>query len=154
MHIKINLLVNRVIQTLLIFLFIVNAALALFGPFFAVFITSSVIGATLKTVGFATALYAITRSIIQIPLARKIDKKIGEHDDFYVMLFGSSIACFYALGLYFVHFAWQLYILSLMSGVGDACLMAAFYGIFARHIDKGSEGFEWSLLSVWCATLS
>lgn len=147
-------LVNRVVQILLIFLFIVNVSDGLFTPLLAVFITGSIIGATLKTVGFAVALYAIVKSLIQIPLARRIDKRVGERDDFYAMMTGAVVSTAYTFGFIFISTQWHLYALSAIGGLGGAALMAAYYGIFARHVDKGSEGFEWSLFSVGGLTIS
>jgi len=154
MKINIQLSVNRAIQILLLFLFIVNVSQGLFFPLLAVFITGSVIGATLKTVGFAAAAYAIAKSLVQIPLARIIDNQKGERDDFYVMIVGALIGIIYTFGYLFISLPWHLYLLSVIGGIGGACLMAAYYGIFARHVDKGSEGFEWSLFSVGGLTLS
>lgn len=149
-----QLLVNRSIQILLLFLFVVNVSEGLFAPLFAVFITEFIFGATLTTVGFAVAFYAIAKSVVQVPLARRIDRQVGEKDDFYVMMIGAVIGIVYAFTLIFITLPWHLYLLSMISGIGGACLMAAYYGIFARHVDKGHEGFEWSLFSVGGLTIS
>jgi len=146
--------ISRSIKILLLFLFIVNLSEGLFSPLFAIFITDFIIGATLKTVGFAMAFYAVTKSIIQVPIARMIDRRKGEKDDFYVMMIGAVLGIIYTFGLIFIKLPWHLYSLAILQGIGGACLMAAYYGIFARHVDKGSEGFEWSLFSVGGLTMS
>lgn len=154
MTINKQLNLNRTVQILLLFLFVVNVSGGLFSPILAVFVTNFIFGATLKTVGFAVALYAITKSIIQVPLARRLDKKIGEKDDFYVMLIGAVISAVYVFGFIFIKSSLHLYILSIIGGAGAAFLLAAYYGIFARHVDKGLEGFEWSLYSSFGLTIS
>lgn len=154
MRIHIDIKVNKAIQVMLLYLFFVVLSTALFGPIFAVFITKSIVGATLKTVGFAVALYGIAKSILQIPLARYLDSHKGEKDDFYALITGASIAVIYPFCLIFVSQSWHLYMLEILVGFGDAFLMAAYYSLFARHIDKGSEGFEWSLFSVGGLTIS
>ena len=146
--------INKAIQILLYFLFIANASASLWAPFIGVFIVRSIVGGTLATAGFAIAIYSITKSVIQIPLARIIDRQKGEKDDFYVMMAGSVLGVMFIFGLLFVKYAWQLYLLEIVSGAADACLMAAYYGIFSRHVDKGSEGYEWSLFSVFGLTIS
>jgi len=151
---NIQVTLNRAIQILLAFLFIVNVGEGLFSPFLAVFIVGFVSGATLKTAGFAVAIYAIAKSVVQIPLARRLDKQVGERDDFYVMITGAMLSILYAFGFIFIKLQWHLYLLSIIGGIGGAFLMAAYYGIFARHVDKGAEGFEWSLFSVGGLTLS
>lgn len=154
MRIKINITVNRAVQILLLYLFFVVTSMALFVPIFAVFVTDFVGGATLKTVGFALGLYAIAKSILQVPLARFLDKHSGEHDDFYALVAGAIIAVIYPFALLGVSKVWHLYVLETFVGFGDAALMAAYYSLFARHVDKGAEGFEWSLFSVGGLTIS
>lgn len=153
-HKPFSLSVNRIIQILLLFLFVLNLGSALFGPIFGIFATQGIQGATLKTVGFAVGILAIVKSIIQIPLAKKIDKNLEERDDFYLMFFGGLIASFYAFTLTIISQIWQLYLLQVLAGVGDACIMAAYYALFSRHTDKGKEAFEWTLFSVWGLTIS
>ena len=146
--------VNKVIRFLLIFLFVVNMSEGLFGPLLAVFITENIVGASLTTVGFAIAIYSIVKSIIQLPLAKRIDSKIGEKDDFHIMLIGAIIGIIYTFGYLFIKTPLHFYILAAFGGVGGACLMAAYYGIFSHHIDKKNQGFEWSLFSVGGLTIS
>jgi len=154
MKFKLALTVNRAIQLLISFLFITNIGEGFFAPVFAVYVTRELTGASVQTVGFAIALYAVVKSVVQIPLARWLDRRVGEDDDFYVILIGSGISTIYSLGLIFITHDWHLYILAAMNGVGGACLMAAYYAVFSHHIDKDSEGFEWSLMSVWGLTIS
>ena len=92
MRIRINITVNRAVQILLDYLFFVVMSISLFAPIFAVFVNDFIVGATLKTVGFAVAFYAISKSIVQIPLARFLDRKKGELDDFYVLISGAAVA--------------------------------------------------------------
>lgn len=146
--------INRIIQVLLLFLFVLNVSEALFSPLFAVFITSSILGATLKTVGFAVAIYAITKSIVQVPLAKSIDRKMGERDDFYLMFLGGIVVSLQAFFLIGVTKPWQLYLLQVFGGIGGASIMAAYYALFSRHTDRGKEAFEWSLFSVGGLTIS
>lgn len=146
--------VNNAVRILLAYLFIVNASEGLFLPIIAVFITNTIAGATLATVGFSVVFYAVAKSVVQVPLASFIDKKKGEKDDFFVLFLGAIIGIFYAFGFLLIKESWHLFLLEAWGGVGAAFLMAAYYGIFARHVDKGNEGFEWSLFSVGALTVS
>lgn len=97
MHIRINITVNWAVQILLLYLFAINVAGGLFGPLYAVFVVESIIGASLSTVGFALGLAALAKSIVQIPLARFLDKHLGEKDDFYALIVGAAISVAYPL---------------------------------------------------------
>lgn len=127
---------------------------ALFSPIFAIFIKDFIVGATLKTMGFAVAIYALTKAIFQIPLAKKIDKYDGERDDFFALAAGAVIGIIFPFSMLAINHVWQLYLFEALAGIGDASLMAAYYGIFAKHTDKGSESFEWSLFSALGITVS
>ncbi len=154
MRIKINITVNRAVQIMLLYLAVSVAADSLLAPLFAVFVTGYIAGATLKTVGFALAIYAISKSILQIPLARFLDKHSGERDDFYALIAGAALIAIYPFLLLTISKTTHLYLLEILAGFGAAFLMAAYYSLFARHVDKGSEGFEWSLFSVGGLTMS
>ena len=154
MRIKIKITVNRAVQILLFYLFSVVVAESLFTPIFSVFILENIAGAALRTAGFALAIYAVAKSIVQVPLARFLDKHNGERDDFYALLIGAFIGIIYPFLLATVSKVWHLYLLEILGGVGTAFLMAAYYSLFARHVDKGAEGFEWSLFSVGGLTMS
>ncbi|MEK7642875.1 MAG: MFS transporter [Patescibacteria group bacterium] len=151
-HLSIH--VNKVIKLLLVILFIANVSFSLFGPLFAIFIGKFIMGATLATVGFAIAVEAVAKSVVQIPIARYLDLEKGEKDDFYAMLGGSILGTLYPIALPFVSTTMELYLLQIMSGVGGALLMAAYYSVFSHHLDQGRDAFEWSLLSVVGLTLS
>jgi MFS family permease len=146
--------VNKAIQILLGYLFLANGGASLFAPVMAIFIMGNIQGANIATAGFAIAIYSIVKSIVQIPTAKRIDQKKGEKDDFYVMMTGALCGTLFIFSLIFISEVWQLYILEILSGIADGLLMAAYYGIFSRHVDVDSQGFEWSLFSVWGLTIS
>jgi|SRR3989344_919133 len=146
--------INRTIQLLLLFLFLFNAAATFYMPILAVFITASIANARLSTVGIALAIYAIVKSVFQLPLAKWLDRRPGEKSDFLMLLTGSVLATLYAFGYLFISTVPHLYVLQIMSGIADACIFAAYYAIFSHHIDKESQGFEWSLFSVGGLTVS
>lgn len=146
--------INKTIQILLGLLFIINVGASLYMPIFSVFVTEHIVEASLSVAGLSVALYAIVKSIIQVPLARSLDLHIGEEDDFWLLIAGVSIGIIYTFSFVMISEVWQLFAVQIISGMGDACLMAAYYAIFSHHIDKHSEGFEWSLLSVGGLTVS
>jgi len=146
--------VNKSIKYLLFFLFIINSAAALWGPLFSVFIIRNVAGATLAIIGITSALYSITKSILQIPIARYLDSRTGEKDDFFVLFTGILVASVCSFALLFVAQIWQLGGVQILWGVADAFTMAAYFAIFSHHIDQRSAAFEWSLYSVGGITVS
>lgn len=139
--------INQVILLIIISDFVLIAAFAFISPIFAVFVTQQIKNGTVAVVGFALTIYWVTKSILQLFVARYIDRNHGETDDFYFMIAGGFLNALTVSLYYFVTEVWQVYGLHLLYGISDAMLVPPFYAIFTRHIDKGQEGFEWSLYS-------
>lgn len=138
--------VNQVILIIIFAQFIFTMAANLNVPFFAIFVLKD-IGAAAAAVGFASAVYWAVKSILQLPIARWIDKNHGEIDDYYSLLIGIAIT---TLGIFLFSFAtklWHIFAIQLLIALGDAFSVPPLYAIFTRHIDANSEGFEWSLQS-------
>lgn len=137
---------NQVILVIIFALFITTVAANLTVPIFAIFILQD-IGAAAAAVGFASAIYWAVKSVLQLPIARWIDKNHGEIDDYYSLLIGLAITTGSVFLFYFATQLWHVFLIQFLIAVGDAFAVPPLYAIFTRHIDKGSEGFEWTLQS-------
>ncbi len=137
---------NQVILIIIFTDFMITTAAGLVIPVMALFVVG-IPGATISTVGFAISLYWIVKSILQIPIARWLDRNYGEIDDYYAMLIGISIVTVGAFLYYFATAVWHIYALQVLIALGDSFATPPFYAIFTRHIDKNNEGFEWALRS-------
>lgn len=124
-----------------------TVAFGLLAPFFAVFVTQQIIGGSVAVVGFAITIYWTVKSILQLIVARYIDRNHGEIDDFYFFLAGGLLNSIVISLYYIATTALHVYLLHFFMAIADAMLVPPFYAIFTRHIDKGKEGFEWSLYS-------
>lgn len=138
---------NPVILVIVMAYFVLTAAAGFLLPIYAVFITTQIAGATVASVGFAITIYWITKSVIQLFIARVIDRNRGEIDDFYFMIAGGMLNALFVSLYYFATAITHVYVLQLLIGAADAMIIPPFYAIFTRHIDTGKEAFEWSLFS-------
>ena len=138
---------NIIIQTLIFASFIFEAGFGLFSPVLAVFITQQISGGDIATVGYASAVYWILKSILQVPIGRALDKKEGEYDDFWALFAGHFLMGFVALLYVFVRTPVHLYLVQALLAFGGALVVPSWYGMFLRHVDKKREGFEWSINS-------
>lgn len=154
MKIASNPKINKAIKTLLLFIFIFNVAAGLYMPIIAIYLNQNILGVTLTAIGTSIAIYSIVKSIFQILIAKKLDTLDGEKTDFIFLLVGILIAIVYSLGFLYIKNVNHLYILQILTGIADACIMASYYAIFSHHIDKESQGFEWSLFSIVGLTIS
>lgn len=137
--------VNKVIRYLTISDFLIISSFGLIAPIFAVFITDTIVGGTLAVVGIAEAVYLLTKSLCQIPIAGLVDKIKGEKDDFWAMIIGSIGFSIMPLFYLIVNIPLELYIVQFFYGLFTALALPTWMAIFTRHIDRKHEGMEWGI---------
>lgn len=138
---------NKVITIIIFSDFILTTAASLLTPIFALFVMGEIRGGSARAVGFSIAIYWIVKSALQLPIARYLDRNHGEIDDHRFMIMGLIMGSVVIGAFFFASELWHLYALQALLGIADAMLLPPFYAIFTRHIDRGSEGFDWSLRS-------
>jgi MFS family permease len=133
--------------------FFLNLGWGLLGPIFAIFIVQriSVEGPmeAAKVAGLSAFCYWTTRSLLQIPIGRYLDKNHGEKDDFWFMVTGTFIAGLIPMGYLFSSEPWHIYFLQITYAIGMSMVIPSWLAIFTRHIDKGKEALEWSMESTF-----
>lgn len=147
-------LINKVIRILVLGDIMFFSAFGLIGPIFAIFVTNQIAGATIATVGFAATINLLTRALLQMPVARYIDRRKGEKDDFFFMVAGSTLISIVPFIYLFVETPIHLYMVQVILGIGGALTNPGWFAIFTRHIDKGKEGTEWTLENVGIGLVS
>ncbi|OGY85144.1 MAG: hypothetical protein A3G01_00960 [Candidatus Kerfeldbacteria bacterium RIFCSPLOWO2_12_FULL_43_9] len=136
---------NNTIRYLIASDFILFAAWGFIEPIFAIFITKKIPGGSAAMVGIAAAIYWISKSILQIPIAHVLDKNPGEQDDYRAIILGQIIVGIASLLFISITKPLHLYIVQFIAALGFALIIPAWGAIFTRHIDKGKEGTEWAL---------
>jgi MFS family permease len=121
------------------------SAKGLLGPVFALFIEDYIVGANAAVVGIAATVFLLSKSLLQIPLARWLDRVKGEYDDFVMLVAGTFVSALAPLAFLFIHTPTELYITEFILGVGAAMSFPPFMAIFTRHITKEREGVEWGI---------
>jgi MFS family permease len=137
--------INPVIRFLIISDTIIMGAAGLLGPIFALFITDFIKGGNATVAGLAAAIYLLTKSIAQIPIAHLIDKIRGEKDDFWLMFIFTAAIAFAPLLYLVIDTPIELYMVQFVLGLFTAFTFPTYMAIFTRHIDKDKEGTEWGV---------
>jgi len=140
--------INKVVKVLIFSDFFLNLGWGLISPIFAIFILENItkdpIEAT-TVAGFAALSYWITKSVLEIPIGRYLDKNDGERDDLVFMVAGTLITAIVPIGYLFSSEPWHIYFFQVIHAVGMAMSIPSWLAIFTRHIDKKKEAFEWSM---------
>ena len=113
------------------------------GPIFALFIEDNIQGGNAAIAGVAAAIYLITKSIFQIPVAAIIDRIRGEKDDYYILVIFTFLMSLIPLLYLFITMSWQLYLVQFLLGLFTAMTFPSYMAIFTRHIGKNKEGTNW-----------
>ncbi len=146
--------INKVVRVIVTADFFYNSAFAAFGPVFAIFVINNIQGGSARVAGLATAIFWITKSIFQLPIARFLDKTDGERDDFWAMFLGYLFSGLVPLFYIFATEPAHLYLIQMFYGLVMAWAVPAWYSIFTRHVDKWRISFEWSLESVFAVGIA
>ncbi len=138
---------NKVIRILISSNVFLNSGWGLLSPVFAIFIVQNIAGgdplAGAKVAGFAALAYWLTKSALQIPIGKYLDKNHGEKDDFWFMTAGLFLAGLAPFGFMISSQSWHIYSFQVLHAVGMAMMIPSWSAIFTRHIDKNKEAFEW-----------
>jgi DHA1 family quinolone resistance protein-like MFS transporter len=118
---------------------------ALVGPFVAVFISQSIAGPTMLIVGTATTLFLITKSALQIPFSRFVDRAPSENFIVGILSGGYAIIALAPFTLALSTSAWQVLFSQFLLGIGSALTYPSWNALFTHHIDSEQAAFEWSV---------
>lgn len=142
-------IINSIVKTLIMSDFFLNLGWGLLSPIFALFVLEKITindpAKAAEVAGFAALSYWISKSCIEIPIGRFLDKTPGEKDDFWFMILGLFIVGITPLGYLMSTEPWHIYFFQVVHAVGMAMTLPSWLAIFTRHIDKGKEAFEWSM---------
>ncbi len=140
-----ELKINRVIRFFVFSDLLFWGGWGLINPIFALFIVGHIAGANPFTVGLAFALYWITKSVFQIPVALYLDQKDHDHLDLHVLITGLMFAGFIAMSFPLVSSIGLLYVLMIAQGIAYGLYTPSWSALFSRHLDKNHYAFDWSL---------
>lgn len=143
--IDISIKVSRIVKIFIMTDFVLLAGWGLIEPVFSIFIIEHIAGATLVTVGFSAAIYWITKSIMQIPIANFLDRIRNEKVAFLAVIAGLTLGGITAFLFMLIREPWQLYLLQFVHSVAFGLYIPAWSGLFAKHLDKDHFSLDFSL---------
>ena len=135
---------NRTIKLLMLSDILIFTGFGLIAPILAIYIKDNLIGGTIFAAGFASTLFFITKSSIQLPFSRYVDN----HDDKVKWLMVGTFLISLVPFLYiFSNHIYYVYFAEILHGVGSGLAYPTWLGLWSIHLDKKQESFEWSLYS-------
>jgi len=144
-------IINRIIRVMIMSDIIFHSGWGLLGPVFAIFIVQNIevasVAEAAKVAGFASLVYWVVKSFLQIPIGRYLDKNHGEKDDLWFMVIGTFLTGLAPFGFIISTLPGHVYFFQALQAIGMAMVIPSWSAVFTRHIDQGKEAFEWSVRS-------
>lgn len=136
---------NKIVKNLILTDIAFWTGWGLITPIFAIFVVDRIKGGDALTVGIATAVYWLIRSLLVFPFGVMLDKFKGERDDYLFLVAGNFIVALSLFGYISAVLPWHVYLYQAFCGLGVAMSLGGWRSIFTKHIDKGKEATEWCL---------
>jgi MFS family permease len=137
-------MMNRTMKMLMLSDIFVLTGFGLIQPILAIFINGGVAGGTLLTAGLASALFMLTKSLVQLPFGRYID---GHDRKMRWLIIGTLLMALVPIIYVTARSVSQVYLAEVIYGLGSGMAYPTWLGIWSSNLDKGKESFQWSVYS-------
>ena len=135
---------NRTIKLLMISDVFFMTGFGLIDPILAIFIKENLIGGTIFAAGVASTIFLITKSIVQLPFSRYVDR----HDQKVRWLItGTFLIAAVPFIYFFADNVKYIYFAQIVHGLGSGLAYPTWLGLWSTHLDKKHESYEWSMYS-------
>lgn len=135
---------NRTVKLLMFSDVFVITGFGLIEPILAIFVKENLIGGTIFAAGLASALFLITKCIIQLPFSRYVD---SHNQKVAWLTLGTFLVSLVPFIYIFSSHVYHIYIAEVLYGLGSGLAYPTWLGLWSTNLDKKHESFEWSLYS-------
>lgn len=135
---------NRTIILLMLSDVFVLTGFGLIDPIIAIFIDGSIEGGSIFTAGIASTIFFVTKSLLQLPFSKYVDK----HDNkIHWLIVGLMLVTIVPFIYIFAPNIWYIYLAQFVYGIGSGLAYPTWLGLWSTNLDKNHESYEWSLYS-------
>lgn len=138
--------INRTIQLLMVSDIFVLTGFGLIDPILAIYIKDGLTGGTVFSAAFASTLFLLVKSLVQLPFSRRVDKMTDVSRGRWLLLGTLCIASVPFIYIFSSSIIY-IYLAQVLHGAGSGLAYSAWLGIWSTHLDEGRESYEWSLYS-------
>lgn len=137
---------NRATLLLIVSDIFVLTGFGLVQPILAIYIKDDLIGGTIFAAGLASMLFIITKSVVQMPLSRIVDR----HQRSFrrkILIIGTFVLAIVPFIYIFTNDVNFMYVAQIVEGLGSGLAYPAWVAIWSRSSDINQRSFDWSLYS-------
>lgn len=118
----------------------------LVAPIFAIFLKEDLIGGSVVAAGIASMIFILVKSIVQLPIAKYVDKHTHKAN---LLIWGSFIMALVPFLYILATNVNHIYYIQVLYGVISAMTYPSWLSLFSTHLSRRKEGFEWSVYSTY-----
>jgi MFS family permease len=118
----------------------------LIDPILAIYIKDGLVGGTVFSAAFASTLFLLVKSLVQLPFSRSVDKMNDVTRGRWLFLGTILIALVPFIYIFSSSIAF-IYLAQVLHGAGSGFAYTAWLGIWSTNLDKNRESYEWSIYS-------
>ncbi|MBW2963862.1 MFS transporter [Candidatus Woesearchaeota archaeon] len=135
---------NKTIKLLILSDIFVLTGFGLIEPILAIFVKENLVGGTIFAAGIASMIFIITKSIVQMPFAKFMDAQ--KHKVRWLVV-GTFLVALVPFIYMFADHIYTIYAAQFIYGIAGALAFPTWLSLFSTNLDRGHEGFEWSIYS-------
>jgi len=135
---------NRTIKLLMLSDIFVVTGFGLIDPILAIFIKDNLVGGTIFSAGLASMIFLLTKSIVQLPFSRHVDKTNNKRA---WLILGTLLISIVPFIYIFSSGIKMIYLAQLIHGIGSGLAYPTWLGLWSLSLDRKHESYEWSLYS-------
>ena len=115
-------------------------------PILSIFIKWNLVGGTIFAAGAASMLFIITKSIVQMPFSRYVDKH-GRISRIKGLIIGTFLVSSVPFIYIFSNHVNFIYIAQIIHGFGSGLAFPSWMGLWSKNLNIEHRSFEWSFYS-------
>ncbi|OPX75915.1 MAG: Major Facilitator Superfamily protein [Methanosaeta sp. PtaB.Bin018] len=138
------MMMNRTMKLLLLSDIFVLTGFGLIQPILAIYIDGGVSGGSMLSAGIASALFMLTKSLVQLPFGKYVDSQSRKTQ---WLILGTLLMTLVPVIYVTANSIYQIYLAEIVYGLGSGLAYPTWLGLWSANLEKGKESFQWSVYS-------
>ena len=137
---------NKAIVVLIISDVFLLTGFGLVQPILSIYIKENLVGGTVLAAGIAVMLFMLTKSIVQLPLSKIVDKR-KQSFRIKLMVAGTFMISLVPFLYIFSNHVFYIYLAQIIYGLGNGLAYPSWIGVWTRNSAVKNNSFDWSVYS-------
>ncbi|MDD5193909.1 MAG: MFS transporter [Candidatus Nanoarchaeia archaeon] len=137
---------NKIIKTLMFSDLFIMTSFGLIDPILAIFYKENLIGGSIFAAGIASTIFILTKSILQLPFSKYVDKFPYKKKVRWLFM-GSILIATVPFIYIFAKNMNIIFAAQFIHGIGMGLAYPTWLGLWSTNLDKKQESYEWTLYS-------